>query len=250
MTMFGVAPRIGGSKFFPTTRQVARPVRAADVYRSPWTEAEVSILREFAALGSKVLADKLPGRSRRAIRFKAASLGITIPKIGTDRHGARHMAKRGRLNVGGHTHPLVRAFFDEINRRKMTLKEAEACGFASGTIWCWSKRTVPRIDNFVAALNHVGLDLRIVRLAGPLQDVLERVAFVRRVSVAGLVSGDRGRPLVRARDEASWLARKYLGLSYPVIAKHMGERDHSSVFAACHRHQARIDAAREKRRGG
>ena len=250
MTMFGVTPRTEGSKFFPTTRHEARPVRAADAYRSPWTEAEVSILREFAALGSKVLADKLPGRSRRAIRFKAASLGIAIPIVATDRHGARHMAKRGKLNVGGHTHPLVRAFFDEINRRKMTLKEAEACGFASGTIWCWSKRTVPRIDNFVAALNHVGLDLQIVRLAGPLHDVLNRVAFVRRVSVAGLISSDRGAPLVRARDEASWLAKKYLGLSYPAIAKHMGGRDHTSILAACRRHQARIDAAREKRRGG
>ena len=249
MTMFGVRPRVEGSKFFPMARPETPP-RPADAYRTPWTEAEVTILREFAGLGSKALAAKLPGRTRRAIRFKAGSLGIRITTPATDRRGIRHMAKRGKLNVGGHTHPLVRAFFDEINRRKMTLKEAEACGFASGTIWCWSKSTTPRIDNFVAALNHVGLDLQIVPRRGPLDDVLERVSFVRRVSVKGVISGDRGAPLVRARDEVSWLAKKHLGLSYPAIAKHLGERDHTTILAAVRRHQARLDALRAKRRGG
>ena len=247
MTMFGVRPRMEGSKFFP---QMPVVLPAEDRYRTPWTEAEVSTLREFASLGTKALTAKLPRRTARAILWKAMSLRISIPKIATERRGIRHMAKRGKLNVAGHTHPLVRAFFDEINRRKMTLKEAEACGFASGTIWCWSKYTTPRIDNFVAALNHLGLDLQIVRLPGPLQEVLERVSFVRRVSVEGIMSESRGLPLVRARDEVSWLARKHLGLSYTAIARQLGGRDHTTVLHGVRRHQARIDAARAKRRGG
>lgn len=70
---------------------------------------------------------------------------------------------RGKLPIPPHAHPLVRQFFRELNEQKTTIREvAERASFRCGTISDWRYRREPTLSNFVAALNTIGLDLRIV----------------------------------------------------------------------------------------
>lgn len=55
----------------------------------------------------------------------------------------------------------------------------------------------------------------------------------------------RARAITRKRDVAQFLARKLTRRSFPIIARHFGGRDHSSVIAACRRLEARMVAEPE-----
>jgi chromosomal replication initiator protein len=58
-----------------------------------------------------------------------------------------------------------------------------------------------------------------------------------------LVSPRRDKYLVRARQEAMWLMKKYTQLSLPHIGRILGDRDHTTVIHGIKAHQARIDAS-------
>jgi DNA invertase Pin-like site-specific DNA recombinase len=74
---------------------------------------------------------------------------------------------RGRLRVPDHAHPLVRQFVRELNEQKTTITEVgERSGVRRTTISTWLNRTDASLSNFVAALNAIGLDLKIVEQGG------------------------------------------------------------------------------------
>lgn len=267
---FGVRPRMEGSRFFPAGKPLVltippQPAPPEDQPTKPgdkWTGAECAIVRELARLGTRELLRRLPGRTRAGVHNKAQELGVAIAMVRV--RGYKVMSRRGRMAIPRHCHPLVREFFREANAQKKTFAELEGAGLGSGTVRDWATK-MPRLDTFVAALNHIGLDLRIVHkrpkseqqikehLSSVIDDdfglVLARVAAFRDVTVESILSGSRQLTITLARDECIWLARRYMAKSYPQLAR-MLAMDHSSVIAAARRHQKRIDAAREKRRGG
>jgi len=74
---------------------------------------------------------------------------------------------RGKLPVPKHAHPLVRQLFREMNEQCTTIREvAERARFRAGTISDWRYRRDPTLSNFVAALNVIGLDLKVVEQGG------------------------------------------------------------------------------------
>ncbi len=74
---------------------------------------------------------------------------------------------RGKLPIPEHAHPLVRQLFREMNAQCTTIREvAERATFRAGTISDWRYCREPTLCNFVAALNVLGLDLKIVEKSG------------------------------------------------------------------------------------
>lgn len=84
----------------------------------------------------------------------------------------------------------------------------------------------------------------------PVRDIIGSVAWLHGLTTAELRSERRSKPVVIARQEAMWLAKRYTSYSLPRIGAAMGGRDHTTVLHGVRRHQARIDALRAKRRGG
>jgi hypothetical protein len=67
------------------------------------------------------------------------------------------------LKTPKHAHPLVRKLIDILNAEQTTLLEvAERAGICDGTITSWSRRHMPYLDTFEAALNVLDYEL-IVR---------------------------------------------------------------------------------------
>lgn len=59
-------------------------------------------------------------------------------------------------------HPVVRRLFEEMNQRRMTMKEvASKSGVPVPTISQWRRLHNPHLVNIEAALNTVGLRIRI-----------------------------------------------------------------------------------------
>jgi len=68
-----------------------------------------------------------------------------------------------KLAIPEHAHWTVKRLYEEMVARKITLEEASLdAGLSSGMIWRWGQSTNPQIHNIEAALNAVGLELRIV----------------------------------------------------------------------------------------
>lgn len=227
------------------------------VPRFAWSDDEVATLRLYACRGMPVLRRYLPKRTKAAINNKAHDLGVSIRRA--RRKGYKVAAMRGRITVPAHVHPLVRRFFAAMKEARATFAEMDkAIGLGSGTVAGWTRARTPRLDTFIAALNAVGLDLRLVERArtdpslflagGPLLDILARTAWRHGVTAEEIVAHVRtpGAVLL-ARDEAYWLARRHLRMPVTEIGRHMGGRDQSSVRVGIARHQARIDAARARR---
>jgi hypothetical protein len=125
----------------------------------PWTERETKTLRASAHEGIDALAAQLPGRTKPAIRQRAAKLGIKM-KRSPSGDGGEHM--RGKLAIPLKGLPLVKQFFAAINARRAHLHEvARVAGVATCSIGDWRRKT-PRIDTFDAALRTLGLKLAIV----------------------------------------------------------------------------------------
>jgi chromosomal replication initiation ATPase DnaA len=72
--------------------------------------------------------------------------------------------------------------------------------------------------------------------------VLELTAAHFGTTVAALTSRSRTQPLVRRRQIAYYAARRVTGRSLPLIARHIGDRDHTTIHWGVCRVQARIDA--------
>lgn len=83
-----------------------------------------------------------------------------------------------------------------------------------------------------------------------IREIARAVSLVHGIPLTELMSERRHRATVVARQEAMWLAKKYTHHSLPSIGRGLGGRDHATVLHGIRSHQARIDAARAKRRGG
>lgn len=69
-------------------------------------------------------------------------------------------------------------------------------------------------------------ELGIIRMA----DIIAASCVVFDISEAELKSGSRRRCLARARQVATYTARRVTGLSYPFIARTLGGLDHSTCI--------------------
>lgn len=69
---------------------------------------------------------------------------------------------RGKIPIPKHAHPLVRRLFCELNSQHTTITEvADRGGFRRGTISSWRYQYEPRLSDFNAVLNTLGLELCI-----------------------------------------------------------------------------------------
>jgi hypothetical protein len=72
---------------------------------------------------------------------------------------------RGRIKSGPHCHPLIVEFIDEANAQLTTLQEiSERAGVSRVAISDWRNNRNPSIVTFNAALNVLGLELRICKI--------------------------------------------------------------------------------------
>lgn len=124
-----------------------------------WSEHDDEALRRNAKHGPLVIAEML-GRSPKAVKDRARRLGVKLAHAPRGDHGEHW---RGKLAVGTHAHPLVRRLIAELNRERTTLNEvAERSGVSRHTVYQWRYTRQPRLDNFIAALNAIDLDLTII----------------------------------------------------------------------------------------
>lgn len=161
-TAFGVTPRYRPAPP-PIVKAIDRdaPVRPRPQY-SPWSTVEDDVVRERAYMGASEIQRVIPHRSRDAILNRAQRLGVPVKR--KVRKGlVKRFDRRATKPIPPHCHPLVRTYVEELNRRMMTWGEAEtAAGVACGTFRNWATKSMPSLDTFIAALNVVGLDLKIV----------------------------------------------------------------------------------------
>ena len=85
---------------------------------------------------------------------------------------------RGQLTVSRHTDPLVQELFGHLNAQRTTIAEcAERAGINDEAIKGWRTRWQPKLGNFQAALNALGLRLVIVPDDMPLPDAARQMRF-------------------------------------------------------------------------
>lgn len=124
-----------------------------------WSEQDDEALRRNAKHGPVVIAAMLE-RSPKAVRQRANLLGVKLARAPRSGHGDHW---RGNLKVPNHAHPLVRRLVAEMNRERTTFDEvSERSGVGVSTIKLWRTRRRPYLDNFIAALNAIDLDLTII----------------------------------------------------------------------------------------
>lgn len=87
-------------------------------------------------------------------RFRKVSADPTAP-LGRCRW-------RGNLPIPAHAHWAVRRLVRGLNANQTTMTEAcKRAGLPRTSIWNWANEYHPRIDDLEAALNAVGLRLKI-----------------------------------------------------------------------------------------
>jgi chromosomal replication initiation ATPase DnaA len=74
-----------------------------------------------------------------------------------------------------------------------------------------------------------------------IRTIVEAVARKHGIAPLQLLGERRCKKLVLARQEAMWVAVRDSGRSLPVIGREMGNRDHTTVYYGCQRHQGRIN---------
>lgn len=85
--------------------------------------------------------------------------------------------------------------------------------------------------------------------AAPSITTVQRIVASRfGVRVTDLKSDRRDQPLVRARHAAMYLCREHTSHSLPVIGRHFGKRDHTSVMYAIRQTEDRIGRSIEVKR--
>lgn len=95
-------------------------------------------------------------------------------------HNYRGHNKPGAIRVPEHAHPLVRRFINALNEQGTTYADvARRAGVGVDTLRFWPTRHVPRLDLFDAALNVLGLELRIGPLR-PANDDIRRAGLSRK----------------------------------------------------------------------
>lgn len=78
-----------------------------------------------------------------------------------------------------------------------------------------------------------------VRPSSIFYSILKDISKRRSVSVRDLLGKSRKQPIARARQEAYFLMRE-AGMSFPVIGKRMGDRNHSTIIYGVREHAKRI----------
>jgi chromosomal replication initiator protein len=74
------------------------------------------------------------------------------------------------------------------------------------------------------------------------RSVLETTAAHFGISVRELVGPERRQPLAGRRQVAYYAARRVAGHSLPNIGRHIGGRDHNTIWCGVRAVQARLDA--------
>lgn len=83
---------------------------------------------------------------------------MTVPMM------RRPHPKRQARPLAPHAHPLVRQFFTLMEGEGIALTDtAGRAGLGVATLVKWKYRHMPQLDTFMAALNVIGYELRIVR---------------------------------------------------------------------------------------
>jgi hypothetical protein len=144
-----------------SNKKFYRPRKSSNQF---WTAAELRALRENAHLGCAELMRILPHRTFSAIHSKAKHEGIRITQA---KKGSAEYRWRGRLPIPEKAHPLVKELTRHMNReRTLTHEVAEKSGVSQATISNWRWKNGPLLDNFIAVLNAMDLDLKIVHRSG------------------------------------------------------------------------------------
>ena len=91
----------------------------------------------------------------------------------------------------------------------------------------------------IAAIRAMIDDEEVCIVARPrVSDIIDLVADETGFTRASIIGESRKRDLTRARFATSLIAHRYAGRSLPVIAKVMGDRDHSTIFHQVRRGEA------------
>ncbi len=80
---------------------------------------------------------------------------------------------------------------------------------------------------------------RATKRAPSMEEILADVCARHELNPIAVRGERRATDLCRARHEAMWLIREQTGFSFPMIGRFF-HRDHSTVQAACWRHQQRL----------
>lgn len=111
-----VAERLGRGESAVKFKMRSLGIRLLDRGRLPapkytdWTDAELKILKKYAGHKTSIeLAELLPNRSSKAIRLKAAQLGLTLFKKPWTEEDLTNLL---RLREQGHTFKEIATVFD------------------------------------------------------------------------------------------------------------------------------------------
>lgn len=103
-----------------------------------------------------------------------------------------------------------------------------------------------RIAELTATVERLCAHIEMEKLSegpGAAHRIARSVAKKHHISFTDLISARRSVHLVRARQEAMWLMRKYTVLSLPHIGKILGNRDHTTVLHGIRAFEARNPGA-------
>lgn len=139
-----------------------------------------------------------------------------------------YKARRARLGMGTPTVPIVTS--EPKTKRRVTADRPRS--------YDPRKRTKPGSITHRVRLSGDFVRPRFISIHSIKEDVCER----HNITMAEIEGETRRGHVVRARQEAMWIAVRETGRSLPVIAAEFGDRDHTTVYHALKRHQARIDS--------
>jgi chromosomal replication initiation ATPase DnaA len=77
-----------------------------------------------------------------------------------------------------------------------------------------------------------GVEIVASTRAATMRDIIAIVCDVTGVTYGEIVSARRQRRLARPRQLCCWLAKNFTGISYPVMARSLGGRDHTTSMHA------------------
>lgn len=89
------------------------------------------------------------------------SVGLREGRYAHLRSGGAAEDWLGKIPIPPRAHPLVRQLFEEMNKRKVSVRQLAAkSGVGYGTIATgWRYQTTPKVDMLEAAYNAIGLEL-------------------------------------------------------------------------------------------
>lgn len=143
----------------------------------------------------------------------------------------RHRARNSQHNI---PEPVIRYIADKIHAN---VRELEGCllkllAFASLT------KTEITLDLARQALeDHIAQTGKILTVS----DIELSVSTFFGLTPADLHTSRKSRTIALARNIAMYLARKHTDLSFPEIARLMGNKNHTTVLLACRRMQKILD---------